>query len=629
MKLERFDEGAGSASSRGEPKFMFGRTPGQSSSRIGLAVIALAMFAGLSALYPNFATATNVATIGLNMTPVLIASIGTAALLTAGQIDLSIGSMYAFVAVIIALVAHAGLPIPIIIATGLGVGLLCGLLNGALVRLLKISPLIVTIGMLAIYRGVAYVFADGVSVFGFPPSFLALGRGKLLGIDYPVLFALIIFVIGGVVLTRTRLGLHIYATGGDARAAQLNGVPTGRLIVGLFAANGLLIGAVATLAAARIGSISPTIAVQFEFDVVTAAILGGVSFAGGAGRPLGVFVGVTTIGILNAGVLFVGLDNSYQQIAKGCLLLVALAADEISSFLRSRRAARKSIPAAIPADGAEPVDFHPTGSRRVPFASGPVVLSVKGITQRYGAIEALKEVDFAIQAGEVVCLLGDNGAGKSSLIRIMSGAEQPTEGVISAHGAPVRFSSVAAARQFGVDTVYQDLALCPNLDVIHNLVLGAEPVRRVFGASFRDEAAAAQLAQGRLKRLGSLVRDHRALVRNLSGGQRQAIAIARAAGADSKLVILDEPTAALGVIQKHQVLDVIRNLADHGAAVILITHDVSMVEAVADRAVVLRLGRVVYDGKTAGLTQLDLLHLMAGDAVAAPRTGLAAGISPA
>jgi ABC-type sugar transport system ATPase subunit len=172
----------------------------------------------------------------------------------------------------------------------------------------------------------------------------------------------------------------------------------------------------------------------------------------------------------------------------------------------------------------------------------------------------------------------------------------------------------------GVETVYQDLALCPNLDVIHNLVLGAEPVRRVFGLRFRDEAAAGRLARERLKRLGSLVRDHRALVRDLSGGQRQAIAIARAAGADSKLVILDEPTAALGVIQKHQVLEVIRSLADHGTAVILITHDVSMVEAVADRAVVLRLGRVVYDGKTEGLTQLDLLHLMAGEPIAAAKT---------
>jgi ribose/xylose/arabinose/galactoside ABC-type transport system permease subunit len=234
MKLERFDEGGGSGSTPPasfwrERRYMLGRTPGQSSSRIGLAVIALAMFAGLSALYPNFASAANLATIGLNMTPVLIASIGTAALLTAGQIDLSIGSMYAFVAVLVALVARAGLPIPIIIATGLGAGLLCGLLNGALVRILKISPLIVTIGMLAIYRGVAYVFADGVAIYGFPPSFLALGRGKLLGIDYPVLLALFLFIVGGVILTRTRIGLRIYATGGDARAAQLNGVAPGNL----------------------------------------------------------------------------------------------------------------------------------------------------------------------------------------------------------------------------------------------------------------------------------------------------------------------------------------------------------------------------------------------------------------
>ena len=191
-----------------------------------------------------------------------------------------------------------------------------------LVRKLSISPLIVTLAMLALYGGFAFVVSS-TAVYGFPTGLLELGRGKIFGIQYTVVIAVAVFVIGSFILTRTVTGLRIYAIGGDQRAAELCGVPVGRTVVGLYAANGLLIGLVAVLVAGRLGSITPTIGARFELDVLTAAILGGVAFSGGAGRPLGIAIGVATIGILNAGLIFVGLQSWWQSVAVGGMLLAS------------------------------------------------------------------------------------------------------------------------------------------------------------------------------------------------------------------------------------------------------------------------------------------------------------------
>lgn len=166
-----------------------------------------------------------------------------------------------------------------------------------------------------------------MAVYGFPDSFVEIGRGEVASITYVVIIALIVFVVAGFALTRTVTGLRIYAIGGDDRAAGRAGVRVTRTVFGLYGFNGLLIGLVAVLATSQLGSGTPTIGVQFEIDVLTAAIVGGVAFTGGAGRPLGIFIGVATIGIINAGLVFEGLEDFWQQIAKGGILLLALAAD--------------------------------------------------------------------------------------------------------------------------------------------------------------------------------------------------------------------------------------------------------------------------------------------------------------
>ena len=588
--------------------------PGEAAGRLGLAVVAAILVVLFSWLNPAFFDIDNFVTIGVNSTSILIAVIGTSALLIAGYVDLSIGSMIALVGIVTAKIAVASQSAVLAATTGICLGTMLGLLNGLLVRRLSISPLIVTLAMLALYGGLAYVVSS-TAVYGFPPNLLALGRGRILGIQYTVLIALAVFVTGGFLLTRTRTGLRLYAIGGDTRAAELCGVPVGRTIITLYAINGALIGLIAVLLAGRLGSIPPTIGQRFELDVLTAAILGGVAFSGGTGRPLGIAIGVATIGILNAGLIFVGLQSWWQNVAVGAMLLFALAADQIAMGIRS---ARKSGQLLGFADVSSHVPANNAPAKIVSLLAQPIaqtgcVFEINAAHKAYGPVVALENGSFSVGNGEIVCLLGDNGAGKSTLVKIISGAVRPDRGTMRFEGREVSFGSPQDARKAGLETVYQDLALCPNLSIVHNMILGREPMRRWLGViPVRDDRRAAQLCSERLLALGVTLQDHNVLVRSLSGGQRQCIAIARSLGEHVKLICLDEPTAALGVKQTAQVVDLIRSIARSGTGVILVTHDMATVRALADRIVVLRLGCVVYDGLVQALSTDDLWSLMAG-----------------
>jgi D-xylose transport system ATP-binding protein len=225
-----------------------------------------------------------------------------------------------------------------------------------------------------------------------------------------------------------------------------------------------------------------------------------------------------------------------------------------------------------------------------PLSDAPL-LALKGYTKSFGPVDALKDVDFKVHPGEVVGLLGDNGAGKSTLVKAIAGVQPADVGETRFAGRDVTLNSPQAATGLGIATVYQDLALCENLDVVANLFLGQE----MAGGSphVLDESAMEQKAWELLGSLGvTTIRSVRTEVERLSGGQRQAIAIARSLLGDPKLVMLDEPTAALGVVQTKQILELIKRLKGRGLGVIVISHNLADVFQVADKVTVLRLGRV-------------------------------------
>ena len=220
-------------------------------------------------------------------------------------------------------------------------------------------------------------------------------------------------------------------------------------------------------------------------------------------------------------------------------------------------------------------------------------LELRKICKSFGAVRALDNVDFEAYPGEVVCLVGDNGAGKSTLIKVISGTYRADEGAYLCAGSEVSVSRPRDATDLGIETVYQDLALCDNLDVVANLFLGREQIGSLAGGAVRplDELAMEKKAVEILAGLDVRLPSVRRPVSALSGGQRQSVAISRAVMWNSKVVLLDEPTAALGVAQTRQVLALIKRLRERGLAVVLISHNLADVFEVADRIIVLRLGK--------------------------------------
>ena len=236
------------------------------------------------------------------------------------------------------------------------------------------------------------------------------------------------------------------------------------------------------------------------------------------------------------------------------------------------------------------------------------LLQARGIVKSYGHVEALRGCGFDVYPNEIVALIGDNGAGKSTLIKILAGSEQADEGEVFLEGSRIHAGSPFEAMQLGIETVYQDLALAPDLDGSANLYLGRElmmpgPLGKLGFLDNKSMRAGARKAFGEL---GVDLQNAQSAVANLSGGQRQSVAVARSVAWASKVVFLDEPTAALGVVQTSRVLETVKRIRDRGVAAVLISHNMRQVLEVADRIEVLRLGRRVarFEGKSATIEQL-------------------------
>jgi ABC-type sugar transport system ATPase subunit len=253
-------------------------------------------------------------------------------------------------------------------------------------------------------------------------------------------------------------------------------------------------------------------------------------------------------------------------------------------------------------------------------AMKPAILGVRGLSKRFGKVSALEDVSFDLFPGEVTALLGDNGAGKSTFISMVSGVSAPSAGEILVDGQPVRFDTPVTARDAGIATVFQNLSLVEDRSIAENLFLGSEPVRFGF---LLDRRRMAREAQAVLERLKVNLPPVGTAVRYLSGGQRQAVAVARTILRGSRIVIMDEPTAALGVRETGKVLHLIRQLRAEGTAVLLVSHNMDNVFDVADRAVIFRLGRKVADVRIADCTRADIVGLVVGS-TDAPRRGEAA-----
>jgi ABC-type sugar transport system ATPase subunit len=241
------------------------------------------------------------------------------------------------------------------------------------------------------------------------------------------------------------------------------------------------------------------------------------------------------------------------------------------------------------------------------MTDGVPLLELRGVSKVFGAVRALSNMNLSVEAGKVTALVGDNGAGKSTAIKTISGLWEPTEGEVLWNGKPVHVHSPKDAEALGITTIYQDLALCDNLDIVQNMFLGHETLRhRLLDETSMELAARQTLADLHV----TTIRSIRQPVASLSGGQRQSVAVAKAVMREAKLVMLDEPTAALGVAQTQQVLDLIKRLSSQGTAVLLISHNLNDVFEVADVIAVLYLGQMVVEGPAADFDRQVVVDYM-------------------
>lgn len=585
----------------------------------------LAVF--LSLTRDTFLTVTNIQTMLLTSAVSIVIAVPLGMLLQTGGVDFSVGSALGLAVVLGGrFMSDLGWNPLLACAVVLLLLVLVGAVNGTLCARWDLSPVVVTIGMLFLLRGLAFVLTGSEIRRDFGRLFAYLGRSRTVPLDIP--FPVIIAAAwSGVLLVlwyRTRWGRHAHACGAGPEAAIDVGINVIRSRLSLYVLVSLGAGIGGLIQLSRLDSAPAVTGQNLELEILTAVLLAGVAFMGGHGSAANIITGVLFLTVLGNGLIQYRVDTNWSRVVEGAVL-VSSAGFQVAIVRAARRQRFQPADADADANGDAGAAM-PAGPRvaRVKPGADPV-LEVAGATKRFGPVTALDDVSFGVRPGEVVALLGDNGAGKTTLVRALTGVHALDEGSVVVRGSEVELNSPIDAQALGIEAVHQRLGVVGIFDASENLFLGREPlVSNVFGRSIgwidkrhmRSEAAA------ELQKLRVEIPGRRTPVASLSGGQRQSVAVARAGRWGRSIVLLDEPTAALGVQQSAEVLRLVRELAEAGTAVLLVTHDMPQVLEVCDRFVVLRRGRVVAIEPVEEHTSVErLVGLITGAIPAAKRDG--------
>ena len=564
-----------------------------------------------------------------------ILSIGVTLLMIGGHFDLSVGAVLGLTSyVAVALMRDYRLPPIVAGPAAVGAGAALGVLNGAIVVRFRIHSFVVTLGTMLIWRGVLIALTGGFPMtVTIPPGFKAIMASQLLdGFRMSMLWFLVIGALGTLLLLRTRFGNWIQARGQNEQAARNLGVPVDRTTVALFALTSALAAVVGIIQVARFSSVDALRGEGMELQAVAVTVIGGTLLSGGYGSVIGTVLGAVTFGMIQVGLVLAGAPGHFFRTLTGLIVVGAVILNTdvarrmarsrpLRGFYRGSEGADAAISAATPlsvprdpregetvsvtsrpptdqegdrsaASGRDDLSAWPRRIDPIPPSAVPIIEAVN-VSKAFGPTTALVDVSLKAYPGRILALIGDNGAGKSTLIKILSGVFPPDRGELRFRGKPVTFTNPAQARQLGIATVFQDLAVCELLSITRNVVLGREPVKGFGPFRWLDLRRAEEMTRSAFNQLG--VRwerrfDERGM--NISGGERQSLAIARAMFFGSSLLILDEPTSALAVRQAARVLDHIARARDQGQAVILITHNFRHALSVADDLTVIVQGSI-------------------------------------
>lgn len=564
---------------------------------LGIFIPFFAFFTVVALTHPQFVGPANLLNLARDSSFLLVLSLGETLVMISGGIDLSVGMVSSFSAVVagIILVNHG--PVPLAIAAGLAVGLACGTINGTLISRIGIPPIIVTLGMMYAAQGAGLILTAGNPLYPFPPEYTFLGRGSFFNLPIPLIVwvAIVEAILVWVILSRNRFGYWLTALGGNQEAARRAGLNVKRLGLLPYVFSGLFAAIFGMLTSAFLSSAQPGYGLGWEMQSIVATIVGGTSLFGGVGTVVGTLIGTAIIAMMNDTLVILKIPTFWQNLVIGLIIVIAVGFDTYRRKIRftpdktpksGKQVAaleRPDLGLVFEGAGLSTRDLSQGISR-----NGAPIFAMKGITKYFGYVQALDNVDFDLYPNEVIALVGDNGAGKSTLMKIASGSQAPDSGEIFLRGEKVTLQGPRDAANRGIAMLYQDLALVDCRDVASNLFLGREPT--TFGGMV-DIKKMLKGSELMLRGLKMKISSPKTLVQYLSGGQRQGVAIGRAVSQGASILILDEPTAALGVEESSRVLTLIEELKAIGCSVIIISHNLLHVFSIADRIFVLRGGR--------------------------------------
>ncbi len=580
---------------------------------LGIALVLLTVLLALRA--PGFATMDNLGDVLRDLSILGTLAIGETFVIIGGGIDLSVGSTLLLAGIVSDdLIRLGGVQTAVTIPIVLVIGFLAGAINGFFITRLRISAFIVTLATLYIFRGAGLsLYRTDVqnlqAAIISDDTFLVIGQNDVFGIPVSFIIFAVLLAVGTFVLRRTRLGLHLYALGGSELAARLTRIRVARIQLITYAISGFCAALAGIILTSRLQTGAPEAGAGEEFDVIAAVIIGGASLFGGRGTLIGTLLGAAFITVLAKGQTLIGIPANYQSFTRGIVILIAVGLDVLSQrgIAAPRRPRWANILKPPPPDGLPAAEARHAPSKRAPGA--PPLLQAAGLSRSFVEIRAVDGVDFAVNDGEVHAIVGENGAGKSTLIKMLAGALTPDSGEIRIDGEPVSLPSVAAAQDHGIAVIYQERAVVPELTVAQNIMLGHEPTYLLPGLI--DRTAQRRKAEQIWALLGSPAPVD-TTVRELAPSIQQLVDIARALAFDARVVIMDEPTAALTHQETLRLFDIIRDLKRRGSAVIYISHDLEEIFEVADRVTILRDGKLVRTLPVAEVTRPALIRMMIG-----------------
>lgn len=564
---------------------------------LGIFIPFLVLFLGVGFAHPEFFSKMNLMNIASDVSFLLLPALGVTIVMLTGGIDISVGYVSSLAGIMSGLLLVKGAPIPLAFTAGLLMGVLIGFLNGFFVVKFHIPAIIVTLGTMQMSRGIGILITEGEPLYPFPKAFTNIGQGTLGGIPITVLISLVVFAFIYVLLHHTRYGYWLSGLGGNREVVRRAGLKIVNIEWLAYIISSTLAALMGILFSSLLATAKPSLGAYWEMRSIIATIIGGTSLFGGIVTVIGTLIGATVMGMLSDVLVILRVGQFWTDIVIGGLIITAVGFDSYRrriKFIPEKAKRLSQLPAKVEKPDLRLV-FEGAGidqSKAVIEASGDgkLILELKNISKLYGYVQALDNVNFELYRNEVVAIVGDNGAGKSTLLKIATGAETPSEGEIILLGQKVEFKEPRDATSHGIVALHQDLSLINTEDISSNLFLGREPVK------WKILVDKKKMLNGALKMLAGLkikIPSAKTIVQYLSGGQRQGVAIGRAVSLGASILFLDEPTAALGVEESQRVLTLVEELKAIGCSIVIISHNLLHVFAIADRIFVLRGGKNV------------------------------------